>query len=505
MQLQHFLVVQQVHHHYRHDNNYHTIIIIITSQGVGSALMGLRSMSSDSPEVLDLLQVLELKILPMAASEPFNVLSITSAMHGLQGMSDKHPEVRRMLAVLFKRLRYNDITTTTTNTITTKQRSNKATIQHRQSLSPVEVSNLLMGFKNMQGCVEVDMFMSLIADRWIISDDGDDTTTSTGDGDEDGGNSSGDNNRSSSGGSSFSSVDIALSLYGLQSIVIEQCPAVTTILGKLTTAISKANNNNINSNHINYLLSSKHVGIAMYGLKTLSIHHNITEIPKLISALATNIAAHPRDPLSAQSLGMVMLGLSGCSSDRTDVCALLQAVIPRVSELDPQSCSNVLSSMYNMRSDQKEVRLFLREISRHMDRFTTPLSPSELSAAYYGLQGMSANHREVIDILSALNKKLVTTAAANLFTSQDIGNMLLGLQSMSTSAVATTRSTKSDSSSGSGKKGLSNSASSLEPSLSTILTTLGNAADLIDRCSGIMKPRDIASALYGENFARLAC
>jgi len=191
-------------------------------------------------------------------------------------------------------------------------------------------------------------------------------------------------------------------------------------------------------------------------------------------------------------------------------------ITPRISELDPQSCSNVLSSIYNMKSESREIRFFLREISKHMDNFVKPMTTQELSAAYYGLQGMSSSHHEVIDVLAALNKKLAVTSSIHSFSSQEIGNILFGLQSMSTTGIVNTskgkggskrksssnsggkrrRSSSSSSSSSRNTKGL-NDASTAESSLSTILSILGTAADLIDRCPGIMKPRDIANALYG--------
>ena len=166
--------------------------------------MGLRSMTSDAIEVLDLLQVLELKILPMPTNETFNIISITSAMNGLQGMSDKEPEVRKMVGLLFKKFRYNysDI--------------------NQSKLSPVDISNLLIGFKSMIGCVEVDMFMTLIADRWKDQYDG-----------NNGDNDNHDNR--------FSSLDIALSLYGLQNININQCPSVIIIIRKITNALLHCN------------------------------------------------------------------------------------------------------------------------------------------------------------------------------------------------------------------------------------------------------------------------
>jgi hypothetical protein len=344
----------------------------------------------------------------------------------------------------------------------------------------------------MVGCVEVDMFMTLIADRWKDHDGIDNN---------DNGNNlyvpDGNCNR-------FSSLDIALSLYGLQSININHCPNVLVIIRKLTNALL----------HCKCSLSSKHVGISLYGLKTLSVYHNITEITQLIDVLSKNIATQPKDLLSAQSLGMSMLGLAGCASNRTDVCSLIYALTPRISELDPQSCSNVLSSIYNMKSESREIRFFLREISKHMDNFVKPMTTQELSAAYYGLQGMSSSHHEVIDVLAALNKKLAVTSSIHSFSSQEIGNILFGLQSMSTTGIVNSskgkggRKRKSSSSSSSsssrntsGDDGVDskvlNYASTAESSLSIILSILGTAADLIDRCPGIMKPRDIANALYG--------
>lgn len=153
------------------------------------------------------------------------------------------------------------------------------------------------------------------------------------------------------------------------------------------------------------ILSSQHIGLALYGLKSLSIHSDVSEINTLLSTLAIKIIQsqlHSSNALSttlttttlpAQSFGMSMLGIAGCSSDRVEICAILSALTPRISELNPQSCGNVLYAMHKMKSNRREVRGMLSAIARIMTITTTsfddtPMDAQELCTALFGLQGI---------------------------------------------------------------------------------------------------------------------
>lgn len=153
--------------------------------------------------------------------------------------------------------------------------------------------------------------------------------------------------------------------------------------------------------------------------------------------------------------------------------------------------------------------------------------------------GMQSHHKEVIEVLAALNKKLTqhqvlssspaTTAAA--FTAKGIGMALFGLQSMST--TTTTSNKKQNDNLNITSKSNTNTANTntnaidselsttklitnltkpvsnpnkptaatpvdADYSLSVLLRTLDLLADKAEASEEIMRPVDIANAIFGE-------
>jgi hypothetical protein len=69
-----------------------------SSQGVSMILFGLRSMSSNSIEVCELLNALIPKV--QSCREELNAQAVGNALYGLHGMSSHHPEVRAIISAL---------------------------------------------------------------------------------------------------------------------------------------------------------------------------------------------------------------------------------------------------------------------------------------------------------------------------------------------------------------------------------------------------------------------
>ena len=68
------------------------------AQAVGNALYGLQGMSSDRPEVLELLSALPGNL--VGSNESLAAHAVGNALYGLQGMSSDRPEVLRLLSAL---------------------------------------------------------------------------------------------------------------------------------------------------------------------------------------------------------------------------------------------------------------------------------------------------------------------------------------------------------------------------------------------------------------------
>ena len=73
------------------------------AQGVDNAVYGLQGMSSECPEVREMLSVLSWKV--RDSTEKLSAQAVGNALYGLQGMSSECPEVKEMLSVLSWKVR----------------------------------------------------------------------------------------------------------------------------------------------------------------------------------------------------------------------------------------------------------------------------------------------------------------------------------------------------------------------------------------------------------------
>lgn len=380
---------------------------ILNEKSIGSALMGLKSLSSEKKEVQDLLSVLTVMI--RASKDKMSEISICTALHGLGRISDTHSNVvHDLLAALREKLEVS------------YSSSDK-------EWDPRNISHALSGLKSMTGkSSEISKILLIFID--IIG-------------------------KSTSSSKRFSPLDIGNCLYGLQHIASSTCPQIKPLLGLITNKI----------NTFQGVLDSNSLGFAILGLRAQK--EGDAEVSEVVSALAKHCQGS-KEPFSPQSLSMVMLGLSKMSCTTPECRLLLNAITKRIHKLDAQAIGNVLFSLQKMTSDTPEVRALLSTLAPRIDKVKEEMSPQELANAFYGLQGMDNIHKEVEEVLTALNKKLESLPASIPFTSQGIGNSLSGFQSM-------------------------------DDKSNQVIKALGLLADRIEASPCEMSPQDIANAVFG--------
>lgn len=387
----------------------------LNSQGVSNSLNGLQGMSSDIPEVITLVKSLTNKI--ENCSEMLSPIAIGSSLLGMRCMSSETPEVKRLLTVLIGKLKQSDA-----------------------KLNPISVSSALNGLRRMSDDDEiVRQLLDVLATKILTSSSLDPGAISSslyglrkvsGKFDESkrlfGALVSVINTNDTR--LQFTSLDIARTLYGLQSVSCDDCFEILPVLRLVKAQIGRSKE----------VFTSREIGMSLYGLKSQTAKYS--EVQDVVRAIAQHVARYGlKDGLTPQSLSMVMMGLQGMSSTSGNgVLELLHVLTPlakaQTRVMDAQACGNVLYGLQSMSSNETEVRAFLKVLAVSMEACTEDMSPQELCNAYYGLQNMDSIHGEVIQVLRVLNDKLEKTSlvVGHAFTAQGLGNAVSGFQTMTT-------------------------------------------------------------------------
>jgi hypothetical protein len=218
-------------------------------------------------------------------------------------------------------------------------------------------------------------------------------------------------------------VDIGRALLGVQSISATQNKAVKTIIGKLAVEIEK-------SNAITRI-TAQDIGLALFGLRAQT-DSSLPEIQSILSALTMTIK-QCKDQFTPQIITMAMLGLSSLSPSQ-EVYNTLSALSDKLKQVDSISVGSLVYSLKKMSSDVPEVRSFLKKLTPLIHSCKSQLKSQDLANAYYGLCNMDNDHTEVVDLIRALNEKLMSAKSSVQFSAQGISNSISGFQSMQLSA-----------------------------------------------------------------------
>lgn len=356
--------------------------------GIGSCTMGLRSMSGETQEVRDVLEVLAEKIEGMADLK-MSEHSIVSAFSGLRNFNDTLPVVRRFVGTLNDKLEQCLATETT-------------------RFSPGSIGNILHGMRKMSGeYLETRRTLALMAQA--LEAHGDKASPPT---------------------VPFPAIDLGKCVYGFNSMSAvadsSEMHSLLRLLAQKWDGVPAGS------------FTVRDLSQALFGMRGMSSNNDVPEIRYLMRVLVRHAKALSATghSFSAQSLSMILLGVQKCSNNDPqhgqEVRDLLAALSSKhMGSVDNRCVGNCLYAMSRMTSEDGQVRSFLGSLVAQMRAARNlDYSSQELANAFYGLQNMNSEHPEVVDVLREL--ALGLTKLKESFTSQGMGNALTGFQTMST-------------------------------------------------------------------------
>eukprot|EP01035_Chromulina_nebulosa_P019455 gene19455-25337_t len=377
----------------------------LVAQAVGNALYGCQMMTSDHEEVRYLLQVLANKVAQCV--EPLEAQNVGNALYGLRGMNSDAKEVRQLLAALTPKVATakEDLNGQALgNSLYGLQGMSAKEIEVRNLLSVLsdkinhcwedlkaqEVGNALYGLKRMSSDVpELRMLIDALVPKIAASPE------------------------------ILDAQAIGNSFYGMQNMKSDN----KTVLSLLSTMAQKVSMSVAE-------LDGQAMGNSLYGLQGMS--SECEEVREVIRAITSKLELSSLD-MNAQELGNSLYGLQNMTSGYVEVRTLLVALARKVAsskhDLTSQEIGNALFGLQGMRSDTWETRLLLRQIGVKIAKSTALLDPQGIANSLYGFQRMSSECIEVKQIIQALAIKI--DQSWKLLNAQHIANALYGLQNLS--------------------------------------------------------------------------
>ena len=367
----------------------------LSNRAIGNALYGMKNFTSDSPEALALLETLCVQV--ETSPSLMEGVHTANALFGLKGMDSTHPEVRRILLALVNKMDASCV------------------------MTPKEVCMSLHGLVNMNSHhVEVRRLLEkltpVLAALPLYSID---------------------------------SVGTSVALYGLRNMHSEHVEVRGLI--QAIADISPASISTAGTQVISGFTDASHMSNSLYGLQSMSGDHR--EVLALVDLLTHKIKSTTPDvEMSGVHLSAAIYGLKGLPSCCDQVRELLKQLTWRVSishnlHLSTSHFQNMLFGLQNMSSAQSEVRNLISALLTQISQQEGSKLKQEsryghfVASCLYGMREMSSDYDEVRAILATLLKEAIIdgngteadtrTAAAATFSPQEISNALYGLQGMS--------------------------------------------------------------------------
>jgi hypothetical protein len=335
------------------------------AQAVGNALYGLQMMTSEYEEVRFLLLVLSGKV--SKCSDLLEAQNVGNALYGLRGMTSDCKEVRTIISAL-----------------TLKVASAK------EDLNGQAVGNSLYGLQNMSSKeYEVRNLLTVLAAKVIQTWE------------------------------ELKAQEVGNALYGLKRMSSD-VSEVRSLIAALVPKIASSPE----------LLDAQAIGNSFYGLQNMKSDN--PEILALLEVLAGKVAISNPE-LDGQAMGNSLYGLQGMSSEYPEVRSAISALTIKIQssslEMNAQELGNALYGLQNMTSDHKEVRLLLLALAHKISLSKHDLTSQEVGNSLFGLQGMSSEHVETRIVLEQLAMKIEQSQCA--LDPQGVSNTIFGLQRMS--------------------------------------------------------------------------
>jgi hypothetical protein len=375
------------------------------AQAVGNALYGLQMMTSEYEEIRYILTVLAVKV--SRCSELLEAQNVGNALYGLRNMSSDYREVRTIIAALTPRIataREDLNGQALGNSLYGLQSMSSKESEVRfllavlatkvtrtwEDLKAQEVGNALYGLKRMSTDVpEVRMLISALVPKVAASPE------------------------------ILDAQAIGNSFYGLQNMHSDN-PEVLSLLAVMADKVAMSCPE----------LDGQAMGNSLYGLQGMSSDY--PEVRAVVSALTTKIQASCLD-MNAQELGNALYGLQNMTSEHADVRRLLTALTHKVNsskhDLTSQEIGNAIFGLQGMSSSAWETRMLVRQIAIKIQQSHSVIDPLGIANCLFGLQRMSSESEDVRLLVQALSIKI--EHSWKVLSAQHIANALFGLQGLS--------------------------------------------------------------------------
>ncbi len=185
--------------------------------------------------------------------------------------------------------------------------------------------------------------------------------------------------------------------------------------------------------HLRYIIP--YDNLSSIGMKY--VHLFVNQIQK-IQQQSKSSSSSMNELLTVEELARLVTGISGASSDRSDVQELLQFITPQLKTVNPTSYLSMLHALSGMTDEQPAVRQFLKALTDAVyPRAFGVVSSGHLAGGYYGIHRMSSKYDEVIDVLRLLNDQwevnppMAETLHQTRCLLKAMSSIMIGLSSMS--------------------------------------------------------------------------
>lgn len=298
------------------------------AQAIGSALFGLQKMSSDSFEVRSLVSAIAEKV--EISTVMLDAQAVGNGLFGLQRMKSNSAEVRALVQALANKMASLNV-----------------------EMDSKGIGSALYGLHSM--CSDVPQVRSLLKtlsdsirkSRCLLNGQG-----------------------------------IADSLYGLSGMTVD-CPELRSLLSALASRIDERVGK----------LDSQEIGNALFGLQALS--SEMAEVRVIAGKLAEKMK-RSKAVFRSQHISRAMLGMQRISPDSPEIKSLLKQVSRRIAESDRTrmtgaAIADALFGLQGMTSDVEEVQELLGELAKKVATSGAEMTPGQMGRALFGLQGLSSS------------------------------------------------------------------------------------------------------------------
>lgn len=414
------------------------------AQAVGNALYGCQMMTSDYEEVRHLLSVLAMKV--GQCTEHLEAQNVGNALYGLRGMNSDHKEVRAVIHALTSKIasaREDLNGQALGNSLYGLQSMSSKEPEVRcllavlagkvsrtwEELKAQEVGNALYGLKRMSTDVaEVRNLIGALVPKVANSPEILDAQAI--------GNSFyGLQNMQSDSSEVLNLLQVMAQKVALSCPELDGQAMGNSLYGLQgmssdypeVRAVVKALTTKLQTSGLE--MNAQEMGNAIYGLQKMTSEH--ADVRRLVAALTQKVVASKYE-LTSQEIGNAMFGLQGMSSAAYETRMLVKQLALKIQQshtvLDPQGVSNSLFGIQRMSSDSDEVKLLVQALANKTEHSWKALSPQHISNALFGIQCLCSADKEVRNLLKVLEAKIVT--CRDEMTSKQLGYALFGLRNM---------------------------------------------------------------------------